>query len=104
MDNESVIRTIKLSERIAWAFVISIITLIVFFLISKNIGDWSWFARSGSLLVCIGVLTASYDIKGRMEKTEVPETFISQAIIMEALIVIVGTIVWGFGDLLSFVF
>ena len=49
----------------------------------------------------IGVLTAAYDIKGKMEKNNAPDTYISQTIILEASIVIIGTIIWGFGDLIN---
>jgi hypothetical protein len=101
VNREDVIESIKLSHRIAWAFVVSFIALIVFWQISKSVNDWTWFARSGSILVCIGVITASYEIKGRMEKSNAPNTYSSQTIILEALIVIVGTLVWGFGDLVG---
>lgn len=101
VNREDVIESIKLSHRIAWVFVVSFIALIAFWQISKSVNDWTWFARSGSILVCIGVITASYDIKGRMEKSNAPNTYSSQTIILEALIVIVGTLVWGFGDLVG---
>ena len=100
MERSSAINSVKLSIRIAMAFVMSIIILIVFYLLSSFLNDWTWFARSGSLLVCIGVITASYDIKGRMKESKAPDAFISQAIILESSIVVVGTFIWGFGDLL----
>lgn len=103
MNREDVIEFIKLSHRIAWAFVVSVAVLIAFYLISKFVNDWTWFARSGSILVCIGVFTASYDIKGKMEKSNAPDSYLSQTIILEAAIVIVGTLVWGFGDLVGVV-
>lgn len=101
MDNEEIINSVRLSRRIALAFVISIVILFGFYQLSAYFNDWSWFARSGSILVCIGVVTAAYDLKGRMEKYKAPETYIFQAMIMEASIVVVGTLVWGFGDLLG---
>lgn len=104
MNSENVIESIKLSSRIAWAFTVSVIVLVIFYMISEAVEDWTWFARSGSILVCIGVLTAAFDITGRMENSEPPQTYISQSIIMEAAIVVVGTLVWGFGDLVGVLF
>lgn len=100
MERSSTLISVRLSNRVAISFVLSIMILIVFYLISNSFNDWTWFARSGALLVSIGVVTASYDIKGQMEKSKVPDAFISQAIILEASIVVIGTLVWGFGDLL----
>lgn len=97
---EQLKKTIVLSHRIALAAVISIFVLYGFYLLSEILNDFSWFARSGSILVCIGVLTAAYDIKGKMEESNSPKAHRNQAIILEAAIVIVGTLVWGFGDLL----
>lgn len=104
MNSENLIESIKLSNRIAWAFTISVIVLVIFYMISAAVEDWTWFARSGSILVCIGVLTAAFDIKGRMRSSEAPQTYTSQSIILEAAIVIVGTLVWGFGDLMGVIF
>jgi len=98
---DDVSKSIRLSYRIAWAFVVSVFVLIAFYAISKFMNDWTWFARSGSILVCIGVITASYDIKGQMEKRRAPDAYVSQAIFLEATIVVVGTLVWGFGDLVG---
>jgi len=95
------IKSVRLSRYIAIAFVISVFVLITFCEISKFTNDWTWFARSGSILVCIGVLTAAYDIKSRMENTSSPESYISQTIIIEASIVVIGTIIGGFGDLIG---
>ncbi len=101
MNHEDVIQSVKLSYGIVLAFCISIAVLIVFGVASKVLNDWTWFARSGSILVCIGVFTASYDIKGKMERNNAPDSYMSQTIVMEATIVVVGTLVWGFGDLLG---
>jgi hypothetical protein len=101
MNSEDMIESVKLSKRIALAFVMSLVVLVTFYMISETVGDWTWFARSGSILVCIGVLTASFDIKGKMEKSKAPDTYVAQTIIMEAAIIIIGTLVWGFGDLVG---
>ena len=57
---------IRLSYIISGAFVASIMILVIFATISRFTNDWTWFARSGSILVAIGVYITAYDIKGRM--------------------------------------
>ncbi len=101
MNNKNIIKSIHFSQLIAIAFSLSFVILFISIGVSNYLNEWMWFARSGSLLVCIGVLTAAYDIKGRMEKNNAPDTYISQTIILEASIVIIGTIIWGFGDLIN---
>jgi hypothetical protein len=103
LKNEDVTNAVRLSTRIVFAFIVSVLVLLIFFLVSIRTENWLWLARSGSILVCIGVATASYDIKGRMEKSNAPNLYVNQTIALEAMIVIVGTLVWGFGDLLGII-
>jgi len=101
MNNEDILKSIQFSKLIAWAFSLSVAIIFISYSISKYLNDWMWFARSGSLLVCIGVLTAAYDIKGKMENSNAPNVYKSQTIILEAAILIIGTLIWGFGDLVG---
>jgi hypothetical protein len=95
-------RLLPLSNLIARAFSLSTTILFFAFIASKYLDDWQWFSRSGSLLVCIGVLTAAYDIKGRMIKEGGIPKHVEQTVVLEAIIVVVGTLVWGFGDLIGY--
>ncbi|WP_137297429.1 hypothetical protein [Psychromonas sp. SP041] len=104
MNYEQYKKLLPLSELIVKAFSISTLVLLVSFFISQYLGDWQWFARGGSILVCIGVLTAAYDIKGRMIKEGGIPKHIEQTVILEAIIVVVGTLVWGFGDLIGYLY
>jgi hypothetical protein len=47
-------------------------------------------------------LTAAYDIKGRMIKEGGIPKHVEQTVVLEAIIVVVGTLVWGFGDLIGY--
>lgn len=101
MKDEEIIESIRLSSFIAWAFTISFFILFFAIFISYYLNEWLWFARSGSLLVCVGVITTAYDIQGRMSKSNAPDEYKSQSIILEATIILIGTLVWGFGDLIN---
>jgi hypothetical protein len=101
MTNKDFIESIRLSGFIARAFSISFFILLFAILISYTLNDWMWFARSGSLLVSIGVITTAYDIQGRMTKSNAPHKYIKQSMILEVIIIVTGTLVWGFGDLIN---
>lgn len=103
MNIQDINQSIKFSKIIAISFSLSMLVITISWAISEHLNDWMWFARSGSLLVSIGVLTTAYDIKGRMEKSNAPTQYVSQTIIMEAFIIITGTIIWGFGDLINYI-
>ena len=66
--------------------------------------DWSWFSRSGALVVLIGVLVQSRAIITRRRTFDIPfwkNQDTRRAIRDGSIAVVIGTIVWGFGDLLS---
>ncbi len=93
--------SINLSKKVGLACAVSILILLAFSQISKYTNDWTWFARSGSLLVVVGVLLAVYDVRGKMTSANSPMAYKLQALAIESLIIVVGTLVWGFGDLIS---
>lgn len=99
MDKIEINAATKLSIVIASAFSASLIILFGFACLSDFTNDWTWFSRSGSILVAIGISVTAYDIKGKMEMSNAPGKYVSQTIILEAAILIVGTLIWGFGDL-----
>ena len=101
MTNKDFIESVRLSGFIARAFSVSFFILLFAILISYLLDDWMWFARSGSLLVSIGVITTAYDIQGRMSKSNAPDEYIQQSMVLEVIIIVTGTLVWGFGDLIN---
>jgi hypothetical protein len=101
MTNKDFIESIRLSGFIARAFSISFFILLFAILVSYLLNDWMWFARISSLLVSIGVITTAYDMKGRMSKSNAPDEYIRQSMILEVIIIVIGTLVWGFGDLIN---
>lgn len=101
MKNKDFIESVRLSRFIAIAFSASVFILFFAISISYFLNDWMQFARSGSLLVCVGVITTAYDIQGRMSKSKAPNEYKNQSIILEATIILIGTLVWGFGDLIN---
>lgn len=101
------------------AIIFSIFLLSIFGVLpSIYFNDWSWFSRSGALLVCFGVYIAWLDYKGMIENdilklrssldTQIAEIFDefnaknkSYFNRIEFLVVILGTLIWGYGDLLG---
>ena len=123
-----------------------LLTLVVFFtgtLISLKTGDWSWFSRSGSAVVVIGLLLTSHEIfernrrlrehrrnreerlssNGEQEasyranrdwadansfhrliRSRSREEAIWEIEMHGFYLLVAGTLVWGFGDLLGLVF
>ncbi len=113
----------------------SLIVTLIGILLSYNSGDWTWFSRSGSLLVVIGIIVAVKDInkslaeledrkltdylleklKERRPDIDENEIHDSKKEIMELTkekiaifyrrvevsILITGTVIWGFGDLIG---
>ena len=96
---------------------------------SRASGDWTWLARSGSLLVVLGIVFAYFNIDGFFERSlhralvhnahfqpgeshglltnlrvhlahDVSE--IPNTIkAIEVAVIVLGTLLWGFGDLLG---
>ena len=85
---------------------------------------WHWFSRSGSLLVCYGVFIAWRNFKELPElmtlaskakeefKCDHEHKFLDTHISgfegygksLELLVICLGTLVWGYGDLLDYIF
>lgn len=103
-----------------WKVIICSLFLISVFgvLPSMYFIDWSWFARSGALLVCLGVYVAWLDYKGKIDRdiskikskldahaAEIFDSFNEKTKSyfnrIEFLVVILGTLIWGYGDLLG---
>jgi hypothetical protein len=68
MTNKYFIESVRLSRFIAIAFAISFFILYFAISISHLLNDWMLFSRSGSLLVCVGVITTAYNIQERISK------------------------------------
>jgi hypothetical protein len=59
-------------------------------ILSLKTGQWHWFARSGSLLIAHAlVIFSRATIKSRL------------ATRLEFALAIIGTLIWGFGDLIG---
>lgn len=98
---------------------------------STATGEWEWFARSGSAVVAIGILLTSSQIRQHMRRLralrgqlmaqsqrdwasdEDKRALLRAASVQESIwegeghglyMLIVGTLIWGFGDLLGSVF
>lgn len=112
-------------------FVISFGILATGIFISLKTGDWTWFSRSGSAMVAIGILFTSHQIlehslrlkENRMRWEErsghdwADENSIRKLIKARSreedlweiefhglYMLVVGTLVWGFGDLVGDIF
>ena len=99
--------------------------------LSMSVGDWQWFARSGAMLVVLGILLTSSQIieNSRRLKTrhtlhpshfkhdyaeELKQRKLAHASILEEdiwhdglrglYLLIIGTLIWGFGDLVGWLF
>ncbi len=106
------------------AYIVAVLTLFLGVVLSLNLHDWSWFARSGSLVVINGIILTSHQIiehMGRLKQRQAKwesqfnhdwaEDDKYRLIHREAQILvsekyglymlILGTLVWGFGDLLN---
>lgn len=106
------------------AYVVALLTLVLGVVLSINLRDWSWFARSGSLVVVNGIILTSHQIiehMGRLKQRQAKwesqfnhdwaeydkQHFIHHEEHVWATekyglyMLILGTLVWGFGDLLN---
>jgi hypothetical protein len=90
---------------------------VLWLVISFRGGDWTWFARSGSVLAIIGgvlscrpVLRFTRAERVRIRNMTIVETFTpaefedqerdSGAIISGVVLLLAGTLIWAYGDLL----
>ena len=126
-------RPIGALAAIAVAMLAAIAAVAVGVAVSRESGDWAWFARSGSVLVAVGVAFAYFNVdhwmergigeaasrlRQRMEANRVTPRVLLDFVVgideranlqpipntvklFEVLLVIVGTLIWGFGDLLN---
>ncbi len=55
------------------AYIVAVLTLFLGVVLSLNLHDWSWFARSGSLVVINGIILTSHQIiehMGRLKQRQ----------------------------------
>jgi len=88
--------------------------------ISVYCTNWTWFARSGSVEGIIGAVLVSRSVlrlspaeRVRIRRMNVVETFTegeledqegdARAVQIGVLLLVAGTLIWAFGDLLQFV-
>lgn len=126
-----------MASNAAKTYVLAAGIFLVGVLLSLNSGDWSWFARSGSAVVALGILLTSHEIIDHYEylrehqrprdgRPPAPTTptpagrdWASKNSIRELIrarrreetvwesefhglrMLVVGTLVWGFGDLIG---
>ncbi|MEQ8228565.1 MAG: hypothetical protein RIA64_10815 [Rhodospirillales bacterium] len=104
-------------------------TLFAGMVLSHQSDDWSWFSRAGSLLVVLGIVFAYFNVDGFIERSlrmavtrlsrydrdnpsntadwivswlsEEPEDISGTVKALEVCVIVIGTLVWGFGDLLG---
>jgi drug/metabolite transporter (DMT)-like permease len=86
-------------------------------LLSKKYSDWMWFARSGSVTAIIGAVLAVRNIlrltreeRIRIRNMNIVECFTqseledqerdSSATIIGVVLMVAGTLIWAYGDLL----
>jgi hypothetical protein len=113
------------------AIVLSILVLLGGGIISYEFSDWSWFSRSGSLVVVIGIfLTSSQVIENNrrlksrrhyreqnfnrdyaedmkrqtLERSRSLDEDIWASGLRGLYLLVTGTVVWGFGDLVVVLF
>ncbi len=106
------------------AYTAALITLLAGALLSMELGDWGWFSRSGSLVVVYGILLTSHQIIEHMQhlgREQRRDSMVNRDWGSDArhhflqddnemrwrseknglYMLIIGTLVWGFGDLIN---
>ena len=113
------------------AYTIASIILLAGSMISIQLNDWSWFSRCGSLVVVIGIILTSSQILDHIQLLKLRELNLSGDLnrdwaseerkqsLLESrfseettwsnersgfLMLIAGTLIWGFGDLVGILF
>lgn len=113
------------------ALILSLIVSAISIWLSLRFQDWSWFARSGSIIVVIGLFLTSTqiiensrrlnmrrrhhghnfgrdfadDIKKRtLEDSRHHDEDVWESGLKGLYLLIIGTVIWGYGDLLAFFF
>ena len=113
------------------ALLLSALVLVAGIGLSIELDDWTWFARSGSMVVVIGIFLTSSEIiensrrlrirrnhheqsfhrdfaedikRGTLERSRSLDEDIWENGLRGFYLLIVGTLVWGLGDLAGFIF
>ena len=123
-------RVIKLNLHLSTrkALLLSVIVIVGGIWFSLKLMDWSWFARSGSLIVVIGILLTSSQIiensrklkirrshhdnnfnrdfaddikKHTLERSRSLDENIWENGLRGLYLLVSGTLIWGFGDLIG---
>ncbi len=122
-------RHVILSTRKALLLSVTVFILGVWLSLDQN--DWSWFARSGSMIVVIGIFLTSSQIiensrrlkirrsyhdhnfnrdfaedikRGTLERSRGLDEDIWENGLRGFYLLVIGTLVWGFGDLAGLLF
>ena len=109
------------------AYVIALLTLVLGIILSLKNHDWSWFSRCGSLVVINGIILTSHQIIEHMHLLKQRQmrqasqferdwahedkhhfTHVGDDITWKLekyglYMLIIGTLVWGFGDLVNLI-
>ncbi len=128
-NKSSLKRHVILSTRKALLLSTTVIIFGVWLSIDQN--DWSWFARSGSMIVVIGIFLTSSQIiensrrlklrrshheqnfhrdfaedvkRGTLDRSRGLDENIWENGLRGFYLLVVGTLVWGFGDLAGYLF
>lgn len=115
----------KTRKFVANSYLIAFITVAAGIVLSINLGDWTWFSRSGSLVVVNGIILTSHQIILHMQNLspyqgqkasqfnkdwakEEKHTFIHddheyrwKSEKNGLYMLIIGTLIWGFGDIFN---
>ncbi|MGD8583027.1 MAG: hypothetical protein PVF06_10320 [Gammaproteobacteria bacterium] len=113
------------------ALLLSSSVFIIGLWLSVNQNDWSWFARSGSMIVVIGIFLTSSQIiensrklrirrsrheqnfhrdyadeikRGTLDRSRSLDEDIWENGLRGFYLLVAGTLVWGFGDLVGYLF
>jgi len=96
----------------------AILWILFWIYISSKYDNWKWFSRSGSVLIIIGSILAfrstirlTSEERERRRNMTIIETFTplekadqekdSFAIIIGTILMILGTLIWAYGDLIN---
>lgn len=81
-----------------------VIVAIIFAILSYKKNDWLWFSRSGALIVVIAIFVEyipTLVVKNVMETKYYPQQIDHDSTRTSAVLVVLGTLIWGFGDLIG---
>ena len=109
------------------AYAVALLTLMLGVALSLLLYDWTWFSRSGSLVVINGIILTSHQIIDHINRLKLgqtppitqfgrdwadrekhhlihdPKEGVWQYEKYGLYMLIIGTLIWGFGDLLNYV-